>query len=200
MEPPGADWDHLQAGRPRGRHLLCGRLLAAHHRPLQVLQGRHLRDLQREQGGERRSREGQAVVRGRGQAVFRGRGQASSRGRGQAVFKGREGRLSSGVEDRQAVIRGREDRQSSGVEGRQAQAEHAVQCIIDDYRQGLWGQVVGYVARASSSKGREQAAHEIDGRVEAAWGGREQEYIRNQKQEAGRVEGRQHNRKMKHLS
>ncbi len=50
MESAIVNWQPVQIYRPVRRHLFRGRLLAAHHRTLQVLPGRNLRDLQWKQG------------------------------------------------------------------------------------------------------------------------------------------------------
>jgi hypothetical protein len=50
MESAIVNWQPVQIYRPFRRHLFRGRLLAAHHRTLQVLPGRNLRDLQWKQG------------------------------------------------------------------------------------------------------------------------------------------------------
>jgi hypothetical protein len=50
MESAIVNWQPVQIYRPVRRHLLCGRLLAAHHCTLQVLPGWNLRDLQWKQG------------------------------------------------------------------------------------------------------------------------------------------------------
>jgi hypothetical protein len=50
MESTIVNWQPVQIYRPFRRHLFRGRLLAAHHRTLQVLPGRNLRDFQWKQG------------------------------------------------------------------------------------------------------------------------------------------------------
>ncbi len=50
MEASRPGGQYLQVCRPVRRHLLRGRLLAAHHCPIQILPRRDLRDLERKQG------------------------------------------------------------------------------------------------------------------------------------------------------